>query len=429
MQSAVFTFRFISRSYIHSAKDFIICALHIYSMECAEVETTTSDDDDLVYDIIVPVIGCITLCLIVAAIWGTLALYGRRRQLYVQKRYHKALRNGERYPLGYDIDAIFGLNTSIILGMAMSAATLTLPYYFETHRLLLVLEAASYGPWFLIMLFLNVKNWTLYFKFKRQHYAMQSEWQSIINPDETRKRLDNNWYIRNNRTWGNLSTVYAYFGAVHLVTLCIVVTIDVARKWELMGSFAMTMCTVLEMGLVALPFVLYITIEANTPSFNDLFFIHWESRQEAKLTAMLIVILLASDLTLTLNESVSLWTVATFTSLRSLVLFGLVYVATFMVIRKNSVVHSDEQRWGTLVNPKTIDTRHPADSQSPSSRSGSRSEPSPKFKFKDLVTLNNILVNPDALNLFMLHLSKVWCIPHIEPSDGQIIGSSDDEMV
>ena len=374
-----------------------------------------SDDDLVIYDITIPIVGVITLFLIAIAAVGTCRLYGHRREVYVQKRYHKTLRNGGRYPLCYNIDAIFGLNTAIILGMIMSAATLLVPYYFEddgNDQIHLTLECASYGPWFLIMLFLNVKNWTLYFKFKRQHFMVQSEWQKIINPDETQKRLDHNWYIRNNKTWGNLSTVYIYFGILHLLAFCILITIDVIGKWRFIersevGTVAIL--NVVEIILAVLPFILYIVIEAKTPHFNDLFFIHWESRMEAKLTAILIAILLTSDLMLTINESLSLFSILILTSLRSLVLFGNSFVSTFMVIRKNTPhrSNSDESRWANLkpVNsrtPKALD--HVAKSES-ASPSGSQSS----IKFKGMFMLDQILMNPEALNLFMLHLSKVKC--------------------
>ena len=139
---------------------------------------------------------------------------------------------------------------------------------------------------------------------------------------------------------------------------------------------------------------------------------------EAKLTAVLIAILLTSDLILTINETLSLFSILVFTALRSLVLFGLVFVSTFMVIRKNTPnrSHSNEHRWGNLMAPKAFDSSTMTNSASPSSRSGSAgSGSSASMKFKGMFLLDQILMNPEALNLFMIHLSKVKCSVFLVP--------------
>ena len=257
------------------------------------------EEDDIAFDIVIVAITFGTFILILVAICFTYSLYGQRKKLYVQKRYHKTLRNGADYPISYSIDAIFGLNTAIIFGMLMSVTTLLIQNYSNDDTVDLIIDSASYGPWFLIMLFLNVKNWNLFFRFKIQHYAVQSEWQKIINPDETQKRLDHNWYIRNNKTWGNLSTVYAYFGVMHWLLLCAVITIDIIENSNYVDNLTMTIIAVLSVAkivLFVLPFLLYIGIEVKTPSFNDLFFIHWESRMQAICTAILILITLTADI-------------------------------------------------------------------------------------------------------------------------------------
>merc|ERR1719361_2653264 len=126
---------------------------------------------------------------------------------------------------------------------------------------------------------------------------------------------------------------------------------------------------------------------------------------EAKVTALLILDLIISDLTLSLchHDELPLSVVILFTFSRSLILFGSLYVSTFMVIRKNTV-HSNPNRVALahLAGALEINSNTMTRSKSPSSDDSAGS-----FSFK-VTMLDQILMNPMALNLFMLHLQKEY---------------------
>ena len=244
------------------------------------------------------------------------------------------------------------------------------------------------------MLFLNVKNFALYFRFKWQHYSLQSEWQQIINPNIIHELERKNWYIRHKRTLEQLSNVYKAFGVLHLLnlSLCFVfhqIVSDVSRSESDLVAFVFVRA--LNMLLFTLPFFIYIWIELKTPHFDDCFFIHWESRAEAKLTALLIFIFLCTDIATALQGELTLLTVLTSSSLRAfmITLFALVFVSRFMVLCKN-----DPNQAHACYNA------HAAGNVLTLSLSDQSSQ----------VKLDNILSCEDTLNLLMQHLASEYSL-------------------
>jgi len=317
------------------------------------------------------------------SIFGIHKLYQHREDVFLQKRSKSVLH------------AVFGLNMASILGMCASLGTIYARFTLTKGKAAgKVFHAAKYCSWFLIMLFLNVKNFRLLFRFKWQHFALQSEWQRIIDPNIVQELHQTNWYIRNKRSWGHLPTVYLYFGLFHGLNFAICYSLHLYISNVLIPNYendgdgsnegiAIMVLEICFTVLLILPFIIYILIEIKTPNFHDTFYMHLESRIEAILAAVLFGVLISSTIVQCVRGTLTVIDVLIFTTLRAVVQLGVVLVSTLLVIHKNEkrskrkkgeARESDIQRWQQSVR----------------------------------ITLNQVLSNAQALNALMMHLSKEY---------------------
>ena len=60
----------------------------------------------------------------------------------------------------------------------------------------------------LILFVLLTKNWIIFYKYKWTFFTMKSKWQSLINKKIIHDKNKQNWYIKNNKKYGNLCYIY-----------------------------------------------------------------------------------------------------------------------------------------------------------------------------------------------------------------------------
>eukprot|EP01084_Bolivina_argentea_P007618 14305_1 len=115
-------------------------------------------------------ISALLLIIIMIAIYSNLQLYKSRGEAFLKKR---------------SLSGIFGLNISIILTILISLINMIYSEYFDYHSITMdsIFTMLYFALWFLIFVFLNVKSFLIHFRYKWQYYALQSQWQQIINPN------------------------------------------------------------------------------------------------------------------------------------------------------------------------------------------------------------------------------------------------------
>ena len=237
--------------------------------------------------------------------------------------------------------------------------------------------------WSLLLSLLICKNWLIYWRYKWQYYALQTNWQKIINSHKFEEQNDSNFYLKYNHKYGQRS---------YVTKICITATVVL---------FVFNLCfgTLNEFGYrsVAAIFgvpalllflssaVIYGIIVCKTPYYKDVYFIHWESKMHAKLLLLFVVV---SCIYVSSLFALGL----TGTSYGQMILYPLVgvlftvmaYVSTSVIIRKNT---EGEQGLNVVQLSSVIsESVNPALS----------------------ITVEMILSHENSINLFMNHLSKEY---------------------
>eukprot|EP01084_Bolivina_argentea_P142894 251000_1 len=292
-----------------------------------------------------PALICIPI-----AIYGNGKLYRHRNDMYMQKR---------------STVAVFGINISFIGAMISKLLMVIGEVYIDTFFPIAL--GVGVMSLYLFSFFSNVKNWSIYFKYKWTYYTLRSKWQHIIN-DKNTVNNDNNWFIKNNQKHSNIAYVYKIFGTYHFIAflLGIMGAIIRFRFHPIIGQLLMFIS-------FAGPLSFYIYIVCMTPIFDDTFRINWESKMHAKL--LIIVLILIASTIASIITNIAIYVMAVTLPLLTIIFFILSYISTFLMIRKNKL--------------KLL----PIDSAS-------------KDNISACITVDMILQNEHAINLFMEHLSK-----------------------
>ena len=93
-----------------------------------------------------------------------------------------------------------------------------------------------------------------------------------------------------------------------------------------------------------------------TPSFDDLFFIHWQSRMEAKWSVILIIVFLIKNITKSVYDQLTLSHTLIFSGTSIFTLFALLFVSTFMIKYKNELQENKLKIQRMTVGTDTPDT-------------------------------------------------------------------------
>ena len=96
---------------------------------------------------------------------------------------------------------VFALNISNLIGIISSFGTIWAQYH-RKDALGINFIGLGFAAWYLMFLFLIVKNFVILFRLKWQHYTIQSQWQRIINPTIIDELEKHNFYVRYYKQFG-----------------------------------------------------------------------------------------------------------------------------------------------------------------------------------------------------------------------------------
>lgn len=319
-----------------------------------------------------------TLLLCLIGIIGICLIIKHRKQSFITKR---------------RLSVVLGLNISCLIGM-ISSFGIIYAQYNKNIPLFTFWIAVMFICWFSIFLFLNVRHYYQYYRYKFQHYTLQLKWQQLINPNIVEKVHRNNWYIHNNRTYGNYSFIYKIFGIIHLVLLIIGLAFMVVRAQQIGSIQLRTITGYINTILFLIPFIIYSIIVCKTPKFNDIFLIHWESKMLAIVTYLYIIGFLAANINITINGKATLQDSLIFSSIRTLGYFAWLTISSFVIIYRQTHQHSTNG-----------DDHNHRFSKLKIRSHGTNDTESIEIE-NNTIELSAILSNSNSLHLFMVYLSK-----------------------
>ena len=160
-----------------------------------------------------------------------------------------------------------------------------------TMSALCALYAVLLWAWLCLLV---IKNWLIFYQYKWTQCVTQSKWQQIINPNVlTDKSL--NWFIANHAKYGQFEYVSKRLGAIALC--CVLITFPI-NMWTFSSHLQSLFVLVSVLGLnqsLSAPFaMLYTYCVWKTPSLDDAFAIHWESKMHAKILCALFGVAMIS---------------------------------------------------------------------------------------------------------------------------------------
>ena len=258
----------------------------------------------------------------------------------------------------------FGLNISLIYAIFATCMVQYTMLFCEGDNCARI-ESISFvtGLW-LLFYFLNCKNFLIFFRYKWTHSIHQLKWQQLINPTDDKKTHETNWFIQHHHTFGNNRFVYKLFSILHLIGFTLHCASFLVTSNVLIASI-LGICSLLP------PILFYPIIVAKTPSFNDMFFVHWESKIHSRILLLILVeLIIIATIISSAHFNIRIGgIVGGLLMSSSFVAMGV--VSTFLITKKYDKSREHDK--------STIDRKQ---------------------------TLKTILSNEDSIHLFMLHLSK-----------------------
>eukprot|EP01083_Nonionella_stella_P001994 5747_1 len=205
-------------------------------------------------------------------IYWTYVFYGHKDELFVQKR-------NVKMTIGLNIGLLLYI---VFLGLFAISSLFDALYVAFTASIVLFI-----GLW-MFAYCLICKTWMIYYDYKFIFYSLDSEWTTIIDSTSHSK----NWYLKHRKTFGNARWIMKTLAPVFILFF-------VCQYLSLVGMIftgnpVLAITGVLTFMLpVALSMIAYIIILRKTPNaqkFNDMFYIHWESKLYAKLMLIYFII-------------------------------------------------------------------------------------------------------------------------------------------
>ena len=167
---------------------------------------------------------------------------------------------------------------------------LALSTLYGTKLLMVISVVVGLFTTYLLLFFLVLKNWIIFYKYHWQYYTMQSKWQQLINKNVVNLKNQQNWFIENNKTYGNLHWIYKRLAVIFSIAFMINSS---AAVYCFLDDFSLISC-IIGGGMESMTFsplsLVYAIIVCKTPTFDDTFSIHWESKMHSKLLIILMII-------------------------------------------------------------------------------------------------------------------------------------------
>ena len=302
-------------------------------------------------------------------------------------------KNQEMFIQKRKVSLLYGLNISIILLMVSQLCLQITMIHLSFDHWFIPVSLYAICIW-LMLFFLISKNWMIFYRSKWTFYTLQLEWQQLINPKLVTIKNQNNWYISNNKKYGNSRYIYKLFGIISIIQ-CAIFIICIAIVF-IIGFEIMTIA----IGAIGclidifIPILFYGYIVRKTHPMQDIFWINWESKFHAKLLIVFALILGTGSIGLVLHfHFYGSWEPIIFEStFVGICLFIMNYVSTQLVTKKSTHKHGDESDM-EMVNTTTPETTN---------------SPTPNISSFTDITLNTIMRNKQAFHLFMKHLGKEY---------------------
>ena len=115
-----------------------------------------------------------------------------------------------------------GFVCTLLYGMATLTYTIIAQLYCDGPALRIAQISAA-TAFFLLLFYLNTRSWMIYYQYYWNYYALQLDWQQIINSNFVEEQHRNNWFIKNKHKYGNLRFVIKLFGTIHFIAFAIMV--------------------------------------------------------------------------------------------------------------------------------------------------------------------------------------------------------------
>ena len=148
---------------------------------------------------------------------------------------------------------------------------------------------------FTFLFALLVKNWLIYYKYKWTYYTMEYQWRYIINSKLCKTESDKNWFISNNSTYGNLWYIYKLFGIMNFIFYVIYAScVGSITYFEFDFIVVIIGCSI-ALPMFSMIAVFYLYLVRNTPSLDDCYKIHWESKIHSKLLLLWCIFLILAN--------------------------------------------------------------------------------------------------------------------------------------
>lgn len=274
---------------------------------------------------------------------------------------------------------LFGLNIALLYGICGLLLVHIAMYYVDNTTLNHIFSSVSIllfmSAWWLILLFLNIKNWLIFWNSKFSYYSYQLQWQQLINTNIVKQKMKTNWFIKNNHKYSKLKFVTQIFG---IYSFC--------------GWFCFLLYLIvpsLEFIIVPIGFLLlilfiifYAIIICKTPYQSDTFFIHKESRIHAKLLLIIALGMMIMVLSFTFNVNNKSNNIVPFISTGVFFnMMNIVFCAMNLISVR--IVNQRRKQQAIIKHNSTKDNNN-------------------------IYNMQLILSNHKAINLFMMHLSKEY---------------------
>ena len=111
--------------------------------------------------------------------------------------------NHEMYIQKRSLSIYYALNISLVMSMPGVILMVASLLHFNGIGKIFSVWIGSFAFW-AFLYFLLVKNWMIYYKYKWTYYTIELQWSYIINSKSTSTESDTNWFIINNKKYGNL---------------------------------------------------------------------------------------------------------------------------------------------------------------------------------------------------------------------------------
>ena len=235
--------------------------------------------------------------------------------------------------------------------------------------------------WYLIL----VKNWLIYYKYKWTYYTLEMEWSHIINSNIASTESEQNWFIKNNKQYGNLEYIVKLFGLYFFILFIIddcLVCLCIYSQFQVVNIIVTCAIVMPCFGAIGL---FYYYLVSHTPYINDPFLIHWESRIHSKLLLAWVSTFSLTNVAVIALGDMKMYPIIG-TSM-NIVLFLMIYNSTHKLSKLQEA------------------TRHVQGQP----RIRSSSSNSMEIDLEEATkTIDRMLANENTIHAFMVHLSKEY---------------------